>query len=110
MTHEKLENPADNWFNDFKAKGCFNNKVIAIYSPGDEKEHLREAISFAQTNPCCDILIATVRKGIHYSQPLTTVSNSPLNTIEWFTLKSGTTISEKNRHEDELVRQIVNKF
>lgn len=106
-SYAKIENPADGWFNDFKVKGVHKKKTIAIYSPGDDCGHVREALSFAQELPSCDVLIATIRKGIHYTQPLAAVANSPQHTIISFTLAKGTTISEKSQFEDELANQII---
>lgn len=110
LCYEKIENPADNWFGDFMAKGVFNGKTIAIYSPGDECAHVRAALSFATESPVCDILIAAVRKGIHYNGALSPFCNSPSYTIMWRTLTAGTTIMEKEELEDALMGEMIQIF
>lgn len=110
LSYEKIEDPADGWFDDFKVKGTFNGKTIAIYSPGDDRGHVRNAISFSHESPACDILVATIRKGIHYTQPLSSVTNSPQYVTTRFILKKVTSVAEKGRLEDEIVRQIVANF
>lgn len=110
ISHAKIEDPADNWFNDFKVRGIYKDQNIAIYSPGDDYAHICEALSFGLQSPCCDVLIATVRKGIHYNKPLASVSNSPQHTITWFTLKKGVTLAEKTYLEKDIVEQITGKF
>lgn len=54
---------------DFSSVVIFNDRRIAIYSAGSASSELREALSFADNNNC-DVLITTVRKGIHYNTVL----------------------------------------
>lgn len=103
-----LENfTAFNWLNDFKSLIFWQNQQIAIYSPGDEKGHLVDAIAFGEDNKC-DTLVATVRKGIAYNDPLSNVSEN--NTIEWIPLKRGITIEEMKGYEADVVIKLLDKI
>lgn len=110
ITYGSIENPAEGWIGDFKAKGVINDKTVAVYSPGDDCGHIREAISFGLQLPCSDILIATVRKGIHYHKPLEHFKNSPEHTINWLTLHRCANAAEQHSQEEELTKQITDKI
>ena len=110
ISHEKIENPADSWFNDFKAKGIFNNKTIAIYSPGDDRAHVRAALSFANDPAACDILIATVRKGIRYRQVTDPLEVSPQYSVCWETLERYDDVPDKENAENNLVKKLTSFF
>lgn len=95
------------WPDDFKSLLEFRHKRIGIYSPGDERGHLTEAIAFGKNNNC-DILVATVRKGIAYNAPLQNIGAN--NSGEWVTLASGLNIDEKDNNENGAVIEILNKI
>ncbi len=95
------------WNNDFKSVTEFESKRIGIYSPGDERGHLSEAITFG-TDHNCDILVATVRKGIAYNAPLNEMSDS--NSGEWITLHKGATDAELDYNENGIVIELLDRI
>ncbi len=107
QAYQSFDKPSADWYGDFCVKGTFHDKAIAIYSAGDEKAHLSEALSFAHESPCCDILIATVRKGIHYIDPLTNHVNQSNDTVEWVTLEKDSISKTMDENEEVLVKNIV---
>lgn len=105
--YQSFDKPSADWYGDFCVKGIFNGKTIAIYSAGDERAHLRAALIYANEPPICDILIATVRKGIHYTAPLTTFVTQPNDTVLWLTLEKGCTSKEITENEEVLEKSIT---
>lgn len=95
------------WENDFRAIIEFQHRRVGIYSPGDERGHLRDALSFGTDNNC-DILVATVRKGIAYNAPLreTDVANS----VEWIELDKGDSEEWMDAAENGAVIEILDKI
>lgn len=92
---------------DFKALVKFDNRAIAIYSPGDESAHVSEAIDFGSSNNC-DILIATVRRGIAYNAPL---RNIPAGSdYEWIELSKGVDEVEMEHLENGIAIDVCNKI
>lgn len=108
--YQSFDKPSADWYGDFCVKGIFNGKTVSIYSAGDERAHLRAALIFAHESPCSDILIATVRKGIHYIAPLTTLVDKSNDTVEWLTLKKGHTSKVITENEETLVKNITGLF
>lgn len=92
---------------DFKALVEFEDKLIGIYSPGDESAHLSEAINFGVSKEC-DFLIATVRKGIQYNAPLATIHAD--DSQEWQYLDKGSNETEKDRLENKLAILTIEKI
>lgn len=95
------------WENDFKCITEFESKRIGIYSPGDDRGHLRDAITFATDNNF-DILVATVRKHIAYNEPLKEIDNG--NSYEWITLYKGATDAEFDYNENGIVITLLDKI
>ena len=92
---------------DFKTLVTLENKLIGIYTPGDERAHLREAIAFGYDNGC-DILIAPVRKGIAYNAPLEEISDK--DEAEWVEIAKGAVEDEMEHLENGLAIYILNKI
>ena len=92
---------------DFKTLVTFENKLIGIYTPGDERAHLREAIAFGYDNGC-DILVATVRKGIAYNAPLEEISDK--DETERVDIAKGADEPEMEHLENGLAIDILNKI
>lgn len=92
---------------DFKTLVTFDNKLIGIYTPGDERGHLREAIAFGYDNGC-DILVATVRKGIAYNAPLEDVPAK--DEPERIVISKGADDAEMEHLEKGLAIDILNKI
>ncbi|WP_300910254.1 hypothetical protein [Muribaculum intestinale] len=88
------------WAEDFKSVAEFEGKRIGIYSPGDERGHLSGAITLGVDNNC-DILVATVRKGIAYNAPLQKMGEE--NPEKWITLVKGGTEAERDNYENRVV-------
>lgn len=95
------------YWGDFKALVTFENKLIGIYTPGDERAHLCEAIAFGYDNGC-DILVAPVRKGIAYNAPLEEISNK--DEAEWVEIAKGADEAEMEHLENGLAINILNKI
>lgn len=92
---------------DFKALMTFENKLIGIYTPGDERAHLRESIAFGSDYDC-DILVAPVRKGIAYNAPLEEISDKDV--AEWITIAKGADSAEIEHLENGLAIDVLNKI
>lgn len=92
---------------DFKALVTFDNKHIGVYTPGDERAHLREAINFGSSNGC-DILVAPVRKGIAYNAPLEEISDK--DEAEWIEITKGTDETEMEHLENVLAIEVLKKI
>ena len=92
---------------DFKAVVRYAGKRIAIYSPGDECAHLKEAIQFGDDNQC-DCLIAAVRKGTHYNTvlPEPTDDDRP----DWIELDASDSLDDKILKQNEVVLEIIVKL
>lgn len=95
------------WVKDFKCVTTFANKRIGIYSPGDEKSHLRDAISFGFEQKC-DILVATVRKGISYNSALNEMDLE--NDCVWITLGKEATTNLQDSNENHIVIKLIDEF
>ncbi|MCM1355016.1 MAG: hypothetical protein NC212_01250 [Staphylococcus sp.] len=95
------------YWGDFKTLVTFENKLIGIYTPGDERAHLREAIAFSYDNGC-DILVVPVRKGIAYNAPLEETSEK--DEVEWVKISKGTDENEMDHLENDLAINILNKI
>ena len=95
------------WDNDFKSVTEFESKRIGIYSPGDDRGHLRDAITFATDNNF-DILVATVRKHIAYNEPLKEIDEG--NSYEWITLHKGATDAEFDYNENGIVIELLDRI
>lgn len=92
---------------DFKTLLTFENKLIGIYTPGDERAHLREAIAFGYDNGC-DILIAPVRKGIAYNAALEGISDK--DETETVEIAKGVDEDEMEHLENGLAIDILHKI
>ena len=95
------------WANDFKCVTEFENKRIGIYSPGDDRGHLSDAITFG-TDYNCDILVATVRKGIAYNAPLNEMDGG--NSGEWITLHKGATDADLDYNENGIAIELLDRI
>ena len=93
--------------NDFKSLLLLDNKKIAIYSAGDEKGHIRNAVKFGEGN-ACDVLIGTWRHKVHFNEPL----EGYVQNKDWFRVNlTGTeTPSEQNAAENSLIPKILEKI
>ncbi|MDE7411368.1 MAG: hypothetical protein K2M94_04940 [Paramuribaculum sp.] len=92
---------------DFKALLMFRNKIVGIYSAGDGKDYVAAAIDFGLQNKC-DYLVATVRKGIHYSASLN--RRAPGDTCEWFELAKGNSPAEMTQYEAKIISSIIDNI
>ena len=92
---------------DFKSVLELHGTKIAIYSAGDEKQHLLNAIDFGNSR-ACDLLVAVVRAGTHYNEPLADFTCG--EDFDWFTLKKGNNTEEVNLNETRMVIQLFNEI
>ena len=92
---------------DFKAVVRYAGKRIAIYSPGDECGHLKEAIQFGNDKDC-DCLIAAVRKGTHYNTVLPEPAED--NRPDWIELDISEDLSDKILKVNEVALEIIVKL
>ena len=89
---------------DFSAVIEFRKNTIGIYSAGDAKDYLSGAIAFGKTNHC-DILIATVRKGIAYKATLKDAGVD--NSCQWISLEKGNSNIELTANENDAIAKIL---
>lgn len=92
---------------DFKAIIEFANSRIAIYSVGDDNQHLQAALDFAN-NWDCHILVAAVRVRTHYSETLKDFVCG--EDYDWFTLQKGGNPEETNRNVNRIALTILNQI
>ena len=92
---------------DFKSVVTLNGSKIAIYSAGDEKQHLMNAIEFGQ-NQGCEVLVAVVRYKTHYNETLQELTCG--EDFFWFTLDKGNDHNEMNRNESRMVMQLLDEI
>lgn len=85
---------------DFKSILTLNNSKIAIYSAGNEKQHLKGAIDFGNSWGC-EVLVATVNARTHYNEPLDGLVCG--EDFDWFTLPKGNTLEEVQLNELKLI-------
>ncbi len=95
------------WDGDFKCVLKKKRECIAIYSPGDERGHLSDAIKYGKDNSC-QLLVVPVRKGIRYNAPLNELDDNDAK--EWLTLNSGCLEEELDLNENRLVCEIIQKI
>lgn len=95
------------WENDFKCVTEFDGKRLGVYSPGDERGHLSDAIAFGNENNC-DVLVAAVRKRIAYNAPLQEMGDT--NSDKWLTLDKGVTEDERRWNVNRIVIALLNKI
>ena len=92
---------------DFKSVLKLHGTKIAIYSAGDEKQHLQNAIDFGNSQ-ACDLLVAVVRTGTHYNETLADLTRG--EDFEWFTLVKGINTDEVSLNETRMVIQLFNEI
>ena len=92
---------------DFKAVLTLNGVKIAIYSAGDEKQHLKNAIVLANEKNC-EILVAVVRSRTHYNETLQDLTCG--EDFFWFTLETGDDIDQININEFRMVINLLNEI
>ncbi|MDE5744229.1 MAG: hypothetical protein K2H84_01045 [Paramuribaculum sp.] len=92
---------------DFKAVLMLNNTKICIYSAGDAKGHLIEAIQFG-ANYVCDILIGVISYYKHHNEALGEFREG--EDFEWRTLTKFEDIVEKDFAENKLVMNLLNEI
>lgn len=92
---------------DFKAALTLNGVKTAIYSAGDEKHHLEDAIDFSAKREC-EILVAVVRSRTHYNETLRDLTCG--EDFFWFTLESGRDIEEMDANESRIVVNILKEI
>lgn len=92
---------------DFKSILQLNNTKIAIYSAGDEKQHLKSAIEFGMSWEC-EVLIAVVRSQTHYNELLKDLTCG--EDFFWFILDKGNDNTEKDLYEHRIVIKLFNEI
>lgn len=90
---------------DFKAMLTLADTRIAIYSAGDEKGHLMDAIDFGRELNC-DYLICCERKNIHWKVAIEGLTEN--ETYDWITLKSFDDSNEREISQNHLVFYLLN--
>ncbi|MDE5829583.1 MAG: hypothetical protein K2H48_06315 [Duncaniella sp.] len=89
---------------DFKAIQTLNGAKIAIYSAGDEKQHLLAARKFGQDKGC-DVLISAVRYHTHYNETLEDLTCE--KDFFWLTLDKGSDTDEMNFNETKIAFDLL---
>ncbi|MDE5595371.1 MAG: ATP-binding protein [Muribaculaceae bacterium] len=92
---------------DFKSILTLNGVKIAIYSAGDEKQHLLAAREFGQTRGC-DLLISAVRYHTHYNETLEDLTCE--KDFFWLTLDKGADPEEMNSNENLIAFDLLYKI
>lgn len=90
---------------DFKAMLTLADTRIAIYSAGDEKGHLMDAIDFGR-EVCCDYLICCERKNIHWREVIEGLNENELHNC--ITLENAIDPNEREIKQNELVVNLLN--
>ena len=89
---------------DFKSALTLYGMKIAIYSAGDEKQHLLAARKFGQDKGC-DVLISAVRYHTHYNETLEDLTCE--KDFFWLTLDKGSDTDEINFNEAKIAFDLL---
>lgn len=92
---------------DFKATLLINGKRVSIYSAGDEKGHLRNAIEYGRNSKCA-LLVCCERKYIHWKETIEGLKDGEYH--EWLTLESYKEMNEKDKQQNKIVLNILNSI
>ena len=90
---------------DFQAIVSYLDKKIAIYSSGDECQHLQTAIEYAMSNGC-EILVAAVRKATHYNTVLDALGISR-DDVRWHEFSDADGVPACHRTQNEKIIEII---
>lgn len=92
---------------DFKSVLTLHDSKIAIYSAGDEKQHLVNAINFGKEHGC-ELIVAVVRYRTHYNETLEGFVCG--EDFDWFTLEKGQDLREINLNESRMAITLLNEI
>lgn len=92
---------------DFKATLLINGKRVSIYSAGDEKGHLRNAIEYGRTSKCA-FLLCCERSYIHWKETIEGLKD--WETYDWLTLKAYEEMNEKDIQQNKIVINLLNSI
>lgn len=92
---------------DFKTVITISSVKIAIYSAGDDKWHLSAALDYAIQNQC-DVLVATVRKGIQYKSALNGLVEG--TDYEWLVVSPFSNTKMQKEEENRIVKDLITKI
>lgn len=90
---------------DFKVSVTINDKKISIYSAGDEKGHLMDAVEFGRETDS-DYLICCERKNIHWREIIDGLNENEQH--DWITLDVISDPNEREKLQNDIVISLLN--